>query len=136
MENPKVGDIWEIRRSVYFFGKVKKGEILLKDDMRTKVLDVRYWSSEMDFHDNMTITLKRLPDKTWFEIVGNTLSDWMIYVNEQIDVILKFYKLKWIAFRYPFCFIFLLVKFYLLCLIFACAAASLAIGTLKGEHDT
>ena len=91
MENPKVGDIWEI---VYFFGKVKKGEILLKDDMRTKVLDVRYWSSEMDFHDNMTITLKRLPDKTWFEIVGNTLSDWMTYVNEQIDVILKFYKLK------------------------------------------
>ena len=41
-----------------------------------------------------------------------------------------------IAFRYPFCFIFLLVKVYLLCLIFACAAASLAIGTLKGEHDT
>lgn len=94
MENPKVGDVWKIRRSVYFFGKVKKGEILLKDDMRTKVLDVKYWSSEMDFHDNMTITLKRLPDKTWLEIVENKLSDWMTYVNEQIDVILKFYKLK------------------------------------------
>jgi hypothetical protein len=94
MENPKVGDVWKIRRSVFFFGKVRKGDILHKDGIRTKVLDVKYWSSEMDFHDNMTITLKRLPDKTWFEIVGNTLSDWMTYVNEQIDVILKFYKLK------------------------------------------
>lgn len=95
MENPKVGEVWKIDREVFFFGKVKKGDILIEDGMRTKVLDVKYWSSEMDFHDNMIITLKRLPDKTWFEIVGNKLSDWMDYLNNQIDVILKFYKLKW-----------------------------------------
>lgn len=94
MENPKVGDVWKIRRSVFFFGKVRKGEIILKNGIKTKVLDVKYWSSEMDFHDNMTITLKRLPDKTWLEIVGNKLSDWIDYLNNQIDIISKFYESK------------------------------------------
>lgn len=37
--------------------------------MKIKVLNVKFWSSDMDFHDLIILTLKRLPDKTWLEII-------------------------------------------------------------------
>ena len=69
MNKPKVGEIWKIQRAKQIFKNTKKGDIIYENSMKIKVLNVKFWSSDMDFHDLIILTLKRLPDKTWLEII-------------------------------------------------------------------
>ena len=68
MNKPKVGGIWKIQRAKWIFENTKKGDIIYENSMK-----VKFWSSDMDFHDLVILTLKRLPDKTWFEIIKEKL---------------------------------------------------------------
>ena len=73
MNKPKVGEIWKIQRARWIFKNTKKGDIIYENGMKIKVLKVKFWSSDMDFHNLIILTLKRLPDKTWVEIIKEKL---------------------------------------------------------------